>query len=711
MKKQLTVIFSLLAFVSFGQGEKDIVSNDVCSVTLDPSPTSIWQYHLWRSNKTIDIEPPVFEIDGKLISGMVSNFKIGRGATFNNSVSEYIAEGRLRQDSSIQLSIRFRIAAKNPVVRFSYQLTSNSTHHFSKKMGMDNLKYFSVSFAKSSFAREIRLSDFNEKDHATTLTENAVAARLFEDGQSVMGPILLGGDDGSSFLLAYEHGSQFPERFLEFQLTGKRNVSLRAVKGNYLNHQLLDKANGFQTIWFEIAAVSGNEDSLAGAYREFVLKYMTTNKESRKPYIFYNTWGRQERVKWAGGSYLSSMNLETTLREIEVAHQMGIEVYVLDVGWFKKTGDWEVNTEFFPDTLKQVKALLDKYQMKLGLWVNPLLAAKTSTMLAQNRQNAVVWNGKADDPFPIWETEESVRLSLVSPYWRNLAAKLISLVKQYGVSYIKWDGIWQHGANGTGHFYGSEENSVQERDDSYAFQLPIYMGKIVDMVSDACPLTIFDFDITEEGRSVGLQFLSSGKYFIMNNGPYFHSYDLALPWKSPLSNGNANIFVNPGPARGWFLRSILSYDKWIPSVLFLTHYQPDGLRNSQIINIASLVLGQNGIWGELLKLSPEDIALFHNVLGKYKQVRNDITESNPIVTGAPGLSPEIYEKINVATGKGAVVLFANTNGTYTYITENKVDRINWHTDDVVVRYDEKDRAMITVQFTEPGAKIVFFGAK
>lgn len=123
------------------------------------------------------------------------------------------------------------------------------------------------------------------------------------------------------------------------------------------------------------------------------------------------------------------------------------------------------------------------------------------------------------------------------------------------------------------------------------------MSKVVDKLSKAIPGAIVDFDITEDGRCVGLQFLSSGKYFIINNGPYYHNFDLAPEWKSVLPSGNANIFVQPGPARGWFVRSVLDYDKWIPSVLFLTHYQPDEPHNSQIINIASLMLGQNGIWG------------------------------------------------------------------------------------------------------------------
>jgi len=38
------------------------------------------------------------------------------------------------------------------------------------------------------------------------------------------------------------------------------------------------------------------------------------------------------------------MNLKQTLDEINKAHDMGIDVYVIDAGWFQKTGDWTVNT-------------------------------------------------------------------------------------------------------------------------------------------------------------------------------------------------------------------------------------------------------------------------------------------------------------------------------------------------------------------------------
>ena len=37
------------------------------------------------------------------------------------------------------------------------------------------------------------------------------------------------------------------------------------------------------------------------------------------------------------------------LAEIDVAQRMGIEVFVIDTGWYARTGDWQVSLERFPD--------------------------------------------------------------------------------------------------------------------------------------------------------------------------------------------------------------------------------------------------------------------------------------------------------------------------------------------------------------------------
>ena len=125
----------------------------------------------------------------------------------------------------------------------------------------------------------------------------------------------------------------------------------------------------------------------------------------------------------------------------------------------------------------------------------------------------------------------------------------------------------------------------------------------------------------------------------------------------------------------------------------------------------SLILGQNGIWGDLPTVSEEGVARFGMLLGRYKQVRDDITATALHRGGPVGGNPEVYEKLHPATGRGAVCLFASARGTYTYITEAKVDPRLYATDGATVKIDAESRAVITVTFDKPSARIVYFGVE
>ncbi len=400
------------------------------------------------------------------------------------------------------------------------------------------------------------------------------------------------------------------------------------------------------------------------------------------------------------------MNPERILAEIDVAHRMGIDVFVMDTGWYEKTGDWQVSRTRFPNGLSDIQTRLSGYGMKLGLWFDPTAAAKSSKMLAENRQCVRTRDGKEGKPHPIWETEESFPMCLVSPYSDAFADMLIRVAKETGARYFKWDAIGQYGCDSPHHWHGGPANSQEERWNSYAFQLPQQMARVAEKVAAAVPDIIIDFDITEAGRAVGLSFLSAGKYFLINNGPYLFNYDLPLDRE----HQNWNLFFYPGPARTWICRSPLTYDKWIPSILFLTHYFPDDPASSQLVNVGSLILGQNGIWGDLPAVSSDGVERIAGILGRYKKVREDITASPAIVTGAVGTAPEIHEKISPDSGKGAVVLFTTAAGKFSYVTQNRPHKNAWCAGGVKVHYDEKAHAVIEAEFASPGTGIVLFGS-
>ncbi len=648
---------------------------------------------------------PVFEVNGKILAPVFSSVALGAVKTVNSAVKEYRFDAVYSEMPSLTLRLFLRIAESSPILRFSYALSGDGSASLTKSGG-ETLDYCALSALPEEQLTEVRFSEFNELLHTFCMNEVPVKESFFDANLSVMGPLLNGTSGNASWLLAYEHGSQYPDAFVEFALDETRKVTLRAKKGNYLSGTVLSK-NAFQTIWFDFGAVSGDTDALAAAFRDFVLHYMTANTESRKPYIFYNSWCYQERNRWWYGKYyLSEMNEERMLKEIDAAHEMGIEVFVIDTGWYEKTGDWVTDSTRFPNGLKPLKERLDSYNMKLGVWIGPPFAALTSKAHTDLPHCCQEWNGKTDEPFPIWETEDSNLMCIVSPYWERLADTLIDIAKKDGVTYFKWDAIGQYGCNSPHHFHGDETNSAEERADSYAFQIGIYMEKIVNKICAECPDVIIDFDITEGHRSVGLGFLSVGKYFLINNGPYYENYnipgDYTVTWN--------NIFVHPGAPRTWVCRSPLTFDKWIPSVLFLTHYLPDDPINSQDICLASLILGQNGIWGDLPAISDAGKARFAEVLSKYKAVRDDITAESAIKSGMTGSGFECYEKISSKTKKGVVCVFATFAGTFRYITEKQTDPAVWTSVSAKVTPLKNGTSLIEITFSEPGAAMVFFGA-
>ncbi len=677
------------------------------NIEISNSGNVLWKYQVPQSSKVFAFAGPDFEIDGKTFECKLIDIQcIGEPKKLSIGVTEYVVQGAFQQVPDVFLRITFRIPDNNPVVRFRYELIGIGNHFLTKSKGVDNLSYLSLSVPEISKIKEVKLSEFNEMVHSFCLSEREMDARNFNNQTSFMGPIVVGSDSGYSFLVAYEHGSQAPDLFLKYSLSSDKTIALTAAKGNYCNNFPITKENPYQSVWFEAAAIQGNEDQLAEKYRQFVLCNMTPNSETRKPYIFYNTWNFQERNKhWYKKPYLSDMTTERMLQEIEVAHQMGIDVFVIDAGWFEKTGDWQPSKSRFPDELKTVKAKLDSYGMKLGLWFNPTVAGMTSKMYSNYKDCLKKVNNEQSKPSPIWETEESYGMCLVSRYRDAFADELIRLAKEVGVRYFKWDAINQYGCNDPNHFHGTEQNSPQERWDNYGFELGRSMNYVVDKLCKAFPDAIVDFDITEGGRSVGLGFLASGKYFLINNGPYYQNYDVPI---NP-DKDNWNIFFYPGAARSWICRTPLTLDKWIPSVLFLTHYLPDNPYENQSITVGSLILGQNGIWGDLLKISPEGIGFFHESLGYYKQVRDDITKATMIRDGAVGGSPEVYEKINPENGKGAMVIFSSHKGSYEYVSRSKPNPKFWSTTGVDVKFDKEGFAVIKVTFDKAEGKIIFFG--
>lgn len=660
----------------------------------------------------LTLTAPVFEIDGCAVTASVDRLDRVKGPTrLGNGVDESVWAGVLKDFPSARIAVTVRESPLTPVVRFKYELSAapGSSFRLTKKSGRDAIVYGTCGVSRWAKARtEVRFGEYDSLSHAYRPSEHDMPQRAFENSIAFQGPLLSFVGEDSAALLAYEHGSQAPDTYLEFACAQDETVALRAVKGNYPANRVVTEENPFESVWFQAAVVKGGADELAAAYRDFQLKRCTVNVGSRKPYVFYNTWASQERDKWwdKSGDFMRLMNEKRILEDVDIAHELGVDVFVVDVSWFKQTGDWIVDEKRFPHGLGVVRERLRKHGMKMGLWFNPTEAAKNSDMMARNRRSVMSFRGEESREHSVWSTPGSQNICVVSPYWKDFADRLIEIARELDVTYFKWDGISQFGCDSPDHDHGDATTTSADRHDCYSFEQVRYLCKIVDRICDAIPGAIVDFDVTEGGRCVGLAFLSSGKYFATNNGPYYPHIDVPYDWDT--SDTWSNVFVYPGPARAWICRASLDYDRWIPSVLFLCHFLPDAPRESELINLGSLMLGPNGIWGNLQCVPPEGRRLFGEALAAYKHVRDDITAASPVRIGRIGSSPEIHEKI-APNGNGLFVMFANEGGDHVYVTEHSVAPVLWKSDGVAVEKDAKGRAVLRCHFEKASAAIVVFG--
>ena len=121
--------------------------------------------------------------------------------------------------------------------------------------------------------------------------------------------------------------------------------------------------------------------------------------------------GRYVEIEANHRGYLCDRENEPDLiRDVEVAHSIGAEMYVVDAGWYgnepnvwwKNVGDWHAGA-WLPNGLEPVPQHAHKLGMKFGLWVEVEAAGENSTLRREHpdwllrRDGEPIANGRALD--------------------------------------------------------------------------------------------------------------------------------------------------------------------------------------------------------------------------------------------------------------------------------------------------------------------------
>ena len=147
---------------------------------------------------------------------------------------------------------------------------------------------------------------------------------------------------------------------------------------------------------------------------------------------------------WEGAYF--TFNTSTLTGMIDDAAAMGLEMFVLDDGWFgdkyprdsdrTSLGDWEPNTAKIPEGIDYLASYAHERGLKFGIWIEPEMVSGVS-VLAETHPEWVVQSPGRE----LYEARWQWVLDLSNPEVQDFVFGIFDRTMQLapGIDYIKWD--------------------------------------------------------------------------------------------------------------------------------------------------------------------------------------------------------------------------------------------------------------------------------
>lgn len=208
----------------------------------------------------------------------------------------------------------------------------------------------------------------------------------------------------------------------------------------------------------------------ATALRRFIMRGIRQGRPFQ-PLVTYNTW-------FARGTRIFESEIS---QEMERAAGLGVELFVLDAGWYLGTGvidqwdftsglgSWTVDPEKFPNGLRSMTDLAHSYGLRFGLWFEPERVARS--LVGQPDMPQEEWLATQDGNYG---DERSAQLCLASDDARQwVFNRIVQVLDQVRPDYLKWDNNFWINCNREGHNHGPESGN-------YAHVVALY-GMIAEL--------------------------------------------------------------------------------------------------------------------------------------------------------------------------------------------------------------------------------------
>ncbi|MCH5190748.1 MAG: alpha-galactosidase [Oscillospiraceae bacterium] len=357
---------------------------------------------------------------------------------------------------------------------------------------------------------------------------------------------------------------------------------------------------------------------------KFAIKNILPKSFNKKTLpVLYNSWEATE----------FNVNVQNQIGLAERAAEMGVELFVMDDGWFGKRnndraglGDWFVNREKFPNGLDELINRVNELGMDFGIWVEPEMVNADSDLFRAHPDWAYHYDTR---------TASELRHQLVLNMTRKDVQEYIfgvldDLLSNHNIKYVKWD--MNRPLSETG-----AENLPCPQMLWYLHTKAVY--DIVDKLKAKHPETAFESCSSGGGRS--------------DLGALTH-FDQA--WTSDNTDAVDRMVIQKGYS---LIRPIKTMRAWVTDIAWIIKPATLDFR----FNIA--MQGSLGIGGNLLKYSDEDLETCKKYISLYKEIR-DLVQFGDLYRIMDIDKDEISVNQYVNGEKTESVVFIAANGTRFY---------------------------------------------
>jgi alpha-galactosidase len=147
----------------------------------------------------------------------------------------------------------------------------------------------------------------------------------------------------------------------------------------------------------------------------------TPPPDNNFPYFMFDTWG-----------YGQNLDEQTLRRAAQIAAEVGVETFIVDLGWARHIGDWVEDPAKFPSGLRAFSDYVHSLGMKFGLHFTPSEAAAEAPVLQDNPD----WTASVDTNY--FDAQSMCISNQPTQEWLQQAA--LAVVQAYNPDWMAQDG-------------------------------------------------------------------------------------------------------------------------------------------------------------------------------------------------------------------------------------------------------------------------------